>query len=158
MGKTSEFHVRVENGGVVSHWTASATNLPTVKRKATKLKADLVEITDADGVMWTRELTDTRWRMSVPTRPTLTTPAEIQARMTALVAEHRELNARLDAFRVKCPTCSCRILPDETCRCCVGREMLTRIMQTVPRPPTDEEVKAMETSAPVVRNLNPKLN
>lgn len=157
MDKTSEFHVRVENGGVVSHWTASATNLPTVKRKATRLKADLVEITDADGVLWTRELTDTRWRMSVPTRPTVTTPAEIKARMATLAAEHRELAVRLDAFRVKCPTCSCRILPEETCRCCAGREMLTRIMQTVPPPPTDAVVEVAEP-APVVRNLNPKLN
>lgn len=162
MDKSSEFHVRVEQGGVVTHWTASATNLPTVKRKATKLKADLVEITDADGVMWTRELTDTRWRMSVPARPTVTTMDEIRARMTVLAAEHRELNIRLNAFRVKCPTCSCRILPDETCRCCVGREMLTRIMQSVPQPPTEAEVEAMDQQdtpgATPARNLNSKLN
>lgn len=156
MDKSSEFHVRVEQGGVVSHWTASATNLSTVKRKATKLKADLVEITDADGVMWTRELQDTRWRMSVPSRPALTTVEEIRARMTVLVAEHRELNARLDAFRVKCPTCSCRILPEETCRCCAGREAFTRFLGlNQGAAPTAETAEA---PVQVTRSLNPKLN
>lgn len=151
----SEFHVRVEQGGVVSHWTASATNLSVVKRKATKLKADVVEITTADGVLWTRELTDTRWRMSVPERPAPTTMAEILARMSTIRAEHRDLNMRLDAFRVPCPTCRCKLLPGEVCQCCAGREVFTRILGAASIVTSEE---APTEATPAVRNLNPKLN
>lgn len=156
MDKNSDFHVRVEQGGAVTHWTASDTTLSAVKRAATKLKADLVEITDSDGVMWTRELTATRWRMSVPSRPSLTTPQEILARMSDIRAEHRELNTRLDAFRVKCPTCSCNILPDEACQCCARREVLARLLGVSPTMMADA---TQETAAETpVRNLNSKLN
>ena len=33
--------------------------------------------------------------------------------------ERDRLLAMLDAFRVKCPTCVCRLLPDEPCACCL---------------------------------------
>lgn len=29
-------------------------------------------------------------------------------------------NTMLDKFRSKCPTCRCRLLPGEECRCCLG--------------------------------------
>lgn len=151
----SEFHVRVEQGGVVSHWTASATSLSEVKRKATKLKADVVEITTADGVLWTREIMDTRWRMSVPTRPVMNTMAEILARMSAIRAEHRDLNTKLDAFRVPCPTCRCKLLPGEVCQCCAGREVITRLLGAASIETSEE---ASTEATPTVRNLNPKLN
>ena len=44
------------------------------------------------------------------------------ADLQRLIAGHRDsvlaLTAKLDAFRVKCPGCRCRLLPGETCRCC----------------------------------------
>lgn len=147
-----EFHVRVEDGGVTTHYTAKDTTLSVVKREATRLKADRVEITDADGVMWVREIMDTRWRVGTTTRPSLTTPEEILARMSHLRAEHQELNIRLDAFRVKCPTCSCKLLAGEVCQCCVGREMITRLLGGSTTPTTQG------TTPTPVRNLNSKLN
>ena len=132
MDKNSDFHVRVEQGGVVTHWTANDTTLSMVKRKATRLKADLVEITDSNGVTWTREIMDTRWRMGVPTRPSPTTLPEILARMSLLRAEHQELNTRLDAFRVQCPTCCCKLIPGQACQCCAGREVFRRLLGMSP--------------------------
>ena len=35
-----------------------------------------------------------------------------------LVLQLHDVNAALDRYKVKCPTCRCRILPEETCRCC----------------------------------------
>jgi hypothetical protein len=39
----------------------------------------------------------------------------------ALSHAHKDvarIQGHLNTFRVKCPTCRCRILPGEVCRCC----------------------------------------
>lgn len=136
MDKSGAFHVRVINGTQVDTYIASETNLSTVKRHATRMKADSVEIIDPEGVVWVRDLTDTRWRKTVPSHPSPTTMEEIMARMTVLAGEHRELAIRLDAFRVKCPTCMCRLLPGETCRCCVARKEVEKILESAGVKPT----------------------
>ncbi len=43
---------------------------------------------------------------------------QIVAERAALVLQVRALDAELDKRKVKCPTCRCRILPGQTCRCC----------------------------------------
>ena len=131
MDKSGTFHVRVVNGTQVDNYTAEETNISAVKRQTTRMKADSVEITDSEGVVWVRDITDTRWRKTVPSRPNPTTMEEIMARMMVSASEHRELAVRLDAFREKCPTCMCRLLPKETCRCCVAREGIKKILTTV---------------------------
>ena len=152
MDKGSEFHVSVTRGGVVSHWVVIDTTLTKVKGEATKLKAELVEITDrAEGVVWTRRITDTRWKRVVPTRQSPTTLEDIRARMALITVEYAELYTKLDVFREKCPTCSCKIIPGETCECCAGKEMLTRIIGNLP-------VRATDHAEPSTRNLNTKLN
>lgn len=35
-------------------------------------------------------------------------------------AIEREAQVAIDSFRVKCPTCRCRILPGQTCGCCAS--------------------------------------
>lgn len=30
----------------------------------------------------------------------------------------RDIRGQIDALKVKCPTCRCRILPDSACSCC----------------------------------------
>jgi hypothetical protein len=49
----------------------------------------------------------------------------VQCEIAGLLSEQEDLRrrymankAKLDRHRVKCPTCRCRILPGETCRCC----------------------------------------
>lgn len=37
-----------------------------------------------------------------------------------LVGQLRAVEQELAKYRVKCPTCRCRILPGETCACCVS--------------------------------------
>jgi hypothetical protein len=44
--------------------------------------------------------------------------AALEERRKAIYAELGEVNAKLSAYKVKCPTCRCRILPWEVCRCC----------------------------------------
>lgn len=46
---------------------------------------------------------------------------ELLTQKAELVSELGKVNARIDAYRVKCPTCRCRILPDRTCNCCDDR-------------------------------------
>jgi hypothetical protein len=41
---------------------------------------------------------------------------------TSLIAKG---NAEWQKMRTKCPTCRCKVLPDETCWCCKGRECET---------------------------------
>lgn len=43
---------------------------------------------------------------------------ELLAQKAELVSELGKVNARIDEYRVKCPTCRCRILPGRTCICC----------------------------------------
>lgn len=39
------------------------------------------------------------------------------------VGEIMRINRELDAFRVKCPTCRCRLLPGATCECCADVDL-----------------------------------
>lgn len=43
---------------------------------------------------------------------------ELVALRNKLVSELRHVNARIDEYKVKCPTCRCRILPATVCACC----------------------------------------
>ncbi len=44
--------------------------------------------------------------------------ATLRARRAALLDELQIVNRQLDAQKVKCPTCRCRILPGDLCVCC----------------------------------------
>lgn len=47
--------------------------------------------------------------------------ASLQAEQKGLRRQYAEVEAKLDTYRTKCPTCRCRILPGEECRCCGDR-------------------------------------
>jgi hypothetical protein len=42
----------------------------------------------------------------------------LDLRKQELLLQLRDVNAKLDGYKFKCPTCRCRILPWEVCRCC----------------------------------------
>lgn len=155
MTKQPEYLVTVTKDGDVTHWTVTDTPLSTVKRQATAMKAEKVVIEEPNGDRWCREASDTRWRREEPLPKDI---KEITARMNTLQAELTLLSERLDAFKVKCDGCSCKILPGETCQCCAGREVLMRVlkarMETMGMPVSKDEAPVI---APV-RNLNTKLN
>jgi hypothetical protein len=44
--------------------------------------------------------------------------AHLKSRKESLILQLQDVNAALDKYRVKCPTCRCRILPETTCACC----------------------------------------
>jgi len=44
--------------------------------------------------------------------------AELLSEKSDLLRRLREVDAKLEKHRVKCPTCRCRILPGRTCSCC----------------------------------------
>jgi hypothetical protein len=44
--------------------------------------------------------------------------ATLRQRRIALTDELADVNRQLNAQRVKCPTCRCRILPGDVCTCC----------------------------------------
>jgi ribosomal protein L32 len=55
------------------------------------------------------------------TEPCSEWPATVEELQPALkeAREHlTRLLKKLDTFKVKCPTCRCRILPGKTCACC----------------------------------------
>lgn len=45
----------------------------------------------------------------------------LRAEIDALDAKADALEKELDGYRVQCPDCACRPLPDEECRCCAAR-------------------------------------
>ncbi len=47
--------------------------------------------------------------------------AHLKSMKVGLLIQLKDTESALDHYRVKCPTCRCRILPDEPCACCVGR-------------------------------------
>lgn len=115
-------------GSIVRLWTTEPKSLATVKRGVLSLKADYVEIVDPNGTKWSRKSNETRWTKTGP----LSSMGEIQAQMSKIQAEYRLLDEKLDAFRVCCPTCNCKILPQEVCQCCVGKDLLAHILGTGP--------------------------
>lgn len=63
--------------------------------------------------------------MSDPIPPRV---VEIRARLDALYTEVNDLRTELDAYRVKCPTCRCEIIPGEGCSCCDDAALLPEEM------------------------------
>jgi hypothetical protein len=47
--------------------------------------------------------------------------AHLKSLKDSLSMQMRDVQSALDRFRVKCPTCRCRILPGDVCFCCADR-------------------------------------
>ena len=122
--ETRDFKVMVQHGSVVKHMTETATSLQMVKRRVSGHNPDYAEITEPDGTMWSKKLYDARWARTPSSPPPAETMEVILAQMKALRDEHARLEEKLNAFRVQCPTCQCRLLPGEQCVCCKTRDML----------------------------------